>query len=75
MKTALIIGSSKGIGKAIKIKLHELKIKIIAPTRKELDTSKLNGVKKFIKKLNYVDYLILNTGGPPAKDFFFNIGK
>ena len=70
MKTALIIGSSKGIGKAIKIKLHELKIKIIAPTRKELDTSKLNGVKKFIKKLNYVDYLILNTGGPPAKDFF-----
>lgn len=70
MKTALIIGSSKGIGKSIKIKLHELKIKIIAPTRNELDTSKLNSVKKFIKKLNSVDYLILNTGGPPAKDFF-----
>jgi 3-oxoacyl-[acyl-carrier protein] reductase len=70
MKTALIIGSSKGIGKSIKIKLRELKIKMIAPTRKELDTSKLNSVKKFIKNLNSVDYLILNTGGPPAKDFF-----
>jgi len=70
MKTALIIGSSKGIGKSIKIKLRELKIKIIAPTRKELDTSMLNSVKKFIKNLNSVDYLILNTGGPPAKDFF-----
>ena len=70
MKTALIIGSSKGIGKSIKEKLGELKLKIIAPPRKELDTSNLDNVKKFIKNLNSIDYLILNTGGPPAKDFF-----
>ena len=49
MKTALIIGSSKGIGKSIKEKLGELKLKIIAPPRKELDTSNLDNVKKFIK--------------------------
>ena len=70
MKTALIIGSSKGIGKSIKKKLSELRIKIIAPPRKELDTSNLDNVKKFIKNLNSIDYLILNTGGPPAKEFF-----
>lgn len=70
MKTALIIGSSKGIGKSIKKKLGELKIKIIAPPRKKLDTSNLSSVKDFIKNLISIDYLILNTGGPPAKEFF-----
>ena len=74
MKTALIIGSSKGIGKSIKEKLGELKLKIIAPPRKELDTSNLDNVKKFIKNLNSIDYLILNTGGPPAK-YFFSISE
>ena len=70
MKTALIIGSSKGIGRSIKKRLNELKIQIIAPPRKELDTSNLDSVKKFIKSLKSIDYLILNTGGPPAKEFF-----
>ncbi len=70
MKTALIIGSSKGIGRSIKKRLNELKIQIIAPPRKELDTSNLDSVKKFIKGLKSIDYLILNTGGPPAKEFF-----
>ena len=70
MKSALIIGSSKGIGKSIKKRLGQLKIKIIAPPRRELDTSNLESVKKFLKSINSIDYLILNTGGPPAKDFF-----
>ncbi len=71
MKKALILGSSKGIGKAIKSSLADLKIEILAPSRKELDTSKLCTVDKYIKNLkNEIDYLILNTGGPPAKYFF-----
>ncbi len=70
MKSALIIGSSKGIGKSIKKRLGQLKVKIIAPSRKELDTSNIENVKKFVKNINSIDYLILNTGGPPAKDFF-----
>lgn len=71
MKSALIIGGSKGIGSSIVESLKNLNIKIISPSRKELDTSKISTVKKFIKKVKIVDYLILNTGGPPAKDFFF----
>ena len=70
MKSALILGSSKGIGKSIKKKISDLNIKIISPSSKELDTSNLDSVKKFLKSLKSVDYLILNTGGPPAKDFF-----
>ena len=70
MKSALILGSSKGIGKSIKKKLNELNIQIICPSSKELNTSNLDNVKKFIKNLKSIDYLILNTGGPPVKDFF-----
>ena len=71
MKKALILGSSKGIGKSIRDSLVGLKIEILTPSRKELDTSKLDSVKKYIKNLkNGIDYLILNTGGPPAKNFF-----
>jgi 3-oxoacyl-[acyl-carrier protein] reductase len=70
MKSALILGSSKGIGKSIKKKISDLDIKIISPSSKELDTSNLDSVKKFLKSLKSIDYLILNTGGPPAKDFF-----
>jgi len=67
---ALVIGSSKGIGKSISQKLKELKFKIISPSREELDTSKISSVKKFIKKNNQFDILILNTGGPPPMNFF-----
>lgn len=70
MKHALIIGSSKGIGKAIKKRLSELEVKIIAPTSDQFDTSNVDNVKKYIKNLKSIDYLVLNTGGPPAKNFF-----
>jgi 3-oxoacyl-[acyl-carrier protein] reductase len=70
MKKAFIIGSSKGIGNSIKKKLSELKVKIIAPSSEELNTSNISNVKKYINKIGAIDYLILNTGGPPAKNFF-----
>lgn len=67
---ALIIGGSKGIGKSISQKLKRLKFKIISPSSKELDTSKISTVRKFIKKNDKFDILILNTGGPPPMNFF-----
>ncbi len=69
-KKALIIGSSRGIGKSILDGLKKLDYDIISPSRRELDTSKINSILRFIKNLEKVDVLILNTGGPPAKDFF-----
>ena len=67
---ALIIGGSKGIGKSISQKLKRLKFKIISPSSKELDTSKISTVRKFIKKNDKFDILVLNTGGPPPMNFF-----
>tara|TARA_B100000989_G_C19532806_1_gene471090 strand:+ start:5879 stop:6529 length:651 start_codon:yes stop_codon:yes gene_type:complete len=69
-KKALIIGSSKGIGKSILAGIKGMEYEIINPTSKELDTSKIDSILKYIKKLKKIDVLILNTGGPPAKNFF-----
>jgi len=69
-KKALIIGSSKGIGRSILEAINEMEYEIISPSSKELDTSKINSLIKYVKKLKKIDLLILNTGGPPAKNFF-----
>ena len=69
-KKAVIIGSSRGIGRSILKSVEKLNYEIINPSRKELDTSKINSILKFIKTLKKIDVLILNTGGPPAKEFF-----
>ena len=47
-----------------------MEYEIINPTSKELDTSKINSILKYIKRLKKIDVLVLNTGGPPAKNFF-----
>ncbi len=67
---ALIIGGSKGIGKSIIEKLKELNYQIVSPSRKELDTSKIISVKKFLRTNKNFDVVILNTGGPPPMNFF-----
>tara|TARA_A100001015_G_scaffold19697_1_gene22625 strand:- start:1256 stop:1906 length:651 start_codon:yes stop_codon:yes gene_type:complete len=69
-KKALIIGSSKGIGKSILKGIKEMEYEIINPSSNELDTSKINSILKYVKKLKKIDVLVLNTGGPPAKNFF-----
>lgn len=74
-KKALIIGSSKGIGKSILEGIKVMEYEIINPNSKELDTSKINSILKYIKKLKKIDVLILNTGGPPAKNFFLITDK
>ena len=69
-KNALVIGGSKGIGKAICLRLKELKIKVFSPPKKDLDTSNIQSVKSFLNKKKKFDILILTPGGPPAMNFF-----
>ena len=70
MNKALIIGGSRGIGKAVASSLGSIGYDVIATSKKELDTSDLSSVKNFVRENNETDVLVLNTGGPPAKEFF-----
>ena len=67
---AIIMGGTSGIGKAIVDALSSSKFKIVTTSSKNLDTSNISQIKKFIDKEKNTDVLVLNTGGPPAKDFF-----
>jgi 3-oxoacyl-[acyl-carrier protein] reductase len=70
MNKAIVIGGSRGIGKAIADALQSIEYEVVATSKKELDTSNLQNVRDFIQKQKETDVLILNTGGPPAKEFF-----
>ena len=67
---AIILGSSKGLGKSIYLNLKKLKIKnIIKCSSKNIDTSNIESVISFAKKHPVADIIILNTGGPPNIKF------
>ena len=70
MNKAIVIGGSRGIGKAISESLSSIGYDVISTSKKELDTSNLSSVKNFVQTHNKIDVLVLNTGGPPAKEFF-----
>ncbi len=67
---SLVLGSSKGIGKEIYISLKKIGVEVTGTNSKILDTSNIQNVEKFIKNQKPIDILILNTGGPPKKNFF-----
>jgi len=69
MANAIVVGGSRGIGKAISDGLESIGCNVVSTSKKELDTSDLNSVKNFIQKNKSTDILVLNTGGPPAKEF------
>jgi 3-oxoacyl-[acyl-carrier protein] reductase len=69
-KTALVLGSSRGVGAAIVRELHDAGFSAPAISSKEIDTSKPESVTAFIKDHPSTDVLVLNTGGPPKKDFY-----
>ena len=68
-KTALVLGSSRGVGKAIADELRGAKVDVPILSSKEIDTSSPESVEAFIKEHPSTDILVLNTGGPPKKDF------
>jgi len=70
MGKAIVIGGSRGMGKAIADSLQSIGYEVIATSKKEIDTSNLQNVKDFVQNQKETDILILNTGGPPAKEFF-----
>ena len=69
MNRAIVLGGSRGIGKAISDSLKTINIDVFATSQKDIDTSNLNSVKEFLKINNETDILILNTGGPKPKSF------
>lgn len=69
MKEAIVLGGSRGIGKAISEALQSIGCKVFAASKNNVDTSNLDSVKEFLKVHDNTDILILNTGGPPPKTF------
>ncbi len=69
MTRAIVLGGSRGIGKAISESLKSIEIDVFAASKNDIDTSDLNSVKKFLEKHNQTDILVLNTGGPAPKQF------
>jgi len=69
MTKAIVLGGSRGIGKAISDSLKSIKIDVFAASKKDIDTSDLNSVRKFLDKNTQTDILVLNTGGPQPKPF------
>jgi len=69
MTSAIVLGGSRGIGKAISDALKSIEIDVFAASKNDIDTSNLENVKKFLEKHSQTDILILNTGGPAPKQF------
>ena len=69
MTRAIVLGGSRGIGKAISNALESIEIDVFSASKKDIDTSNLDSVKKFLEIHSQTDILILNTGGPPSKPF------
>ena len=69
MTKAIVLGGSRGIGKAISNSLKSIEINVFSASKKDIDTSNLESVNKFLETHNETDILILNTGGPEPKPF------
>jgi len=69
MKKAIVLGGSRGIGKAISESLKTLDIDVVATSKADIDTSNMESVEKFLQTYSNTDILVLNTGGPPIIEF------
>ena len=69
MKKAIVLGGSRGIGKAISESLKTLDIDVVAASKADIDTSNMESVRKFLQTYSNTDILVLNTGGPPVTPF------
>ena len=66
---ALVMGGSRGIGRAIAGALSDAGVNVYAASRRDVDTSDLDSVREFARAHPGTDVLVLNTGGPPPKTF------
>ena len=69
MKKAIVLGGSRGIGKAISKSLKTMDIEVVAASKTDIDTSNMESVRKFLQTYSNADILVLNTGGPPVIEF------
>lgn len=71
MTDAIVIGGSKGIGRAIADALRADGCDVLATSRADIDTSSRASVRGFVERRGRAgtDVLVLNTGGPPPKEF------
>ena len=67
---SIVLASSRGIGKGIADELETISSEVIRTSSRDLDTSDINNVKEFVSNNKETDVLVLNTAGPPAKDFY-----
>ena len=67
---AIVLAGSRGIGKGISDELNLICDEVISTSSSDLDTSNIEQVKEFVSEQQETDILVLNTGGPPAKDFY-----
>lgn len=68
-RTALVLGSSRGVGAAIAKELSGAGIEAPSISSKDVNTADKASVNAFIAAHPSTDILVLNTGGPPKKDF------
>lgn len=69
MPKAIVLGGSRGIGKAISEALDSIGMDIVAASKNDIDTSSLDSVRSFVNDHDQTDILVLNTGGPAPKKF------
>lgn len=67
---SIVLASSRGIGKGIADELESISSEVIRTSSQDLDTSDIDNVKDFVSKNKETDVLVLNTAGPPTKDFY-----
>ncbi|MEK6931378.1 MAG: short-chain dehydrogenase, partial [Thermoproteota archaeon] len=57
MTRAIVLGGSRGMGKAISESLKSIGIDVFAASKNDIDTSNLDSVKKFVQIHNQTDVL------------------
>lgn len=62
-KTSLVTGGSRGIGKAIVLKLQEEGSRVLAPNRNEMDLASTQSIDKYLSELKQPIDIIVNCAG------------